>query len=375
MTRTLTTTAALLLTTTAVSAGGLERAATTFGPLFEDGNYVELSFGQVQPSVSGGVQVGPPLGVIDSGTISPDYTTFGAALKYDVDDRVSVAFIIDQPYGADVSYPAGDGAPLGAPGGIDYPINGSRAAIDATGFTVLGKYQFNDTYSVYFGPRAVRMDGFLQFSNASGTYDAEYGEDTAFGYVVGAAYERKDIALRIALTYTSELAFSHETTLDVGAPARVDVDDTEFTLPETITLDFQSGVAEDTLVFGSIRYVDWTTTEVNSFGFPGNPVVSYDDPVTTYTLGVGRRFTEQFSGSVSVSYEAEQDGLASNLAPTDGSTSVSLGGAYDFGNGFELSGGVRYIMIGDAETEIGPLSTEFDDNDAIAFGLKVAYSF
>ena len=373
--KSLTTTAALLLTTTAASAGGLEPAATTFGPLFEDGNYVELSFGQIQPSVSGGVQVGPPLGEIDSGTISPDYTTFGTAAKFDVDDRVSVALIIDQPYGADVSYPTGDTAPLGAPGGIDYPISGSNAAIDATGFTVLGKYQFNDTYSVYFGPRAVRMDGYLEFANATGTYDAIYEEDTAFGYVVGAAYERPDIALRVALTYTSELSFSHRTTLDVGAPSRVEVEDTDYVLPETITLDFQSGVAENTLVFGSIRYVDWTKTEINSFAFPGNPVVSYDDAVTTYTLGVGRQFTEAFAGSVSVSYEEEKDGIASNLAPTDGSTSISLGGAYDFGNGVELSGGVRYVMIGDAETNISVLNPQFEDNDAVAFGLKVAYTF
>ena len=365
MKKTLTTSAALLLTTTAATAGGLERAANTFGPLFEDGNYAELSYGQVTPDVTGSVTVPTAAGAveIDSGNVGESYGNFGAAIKYDVDANVSVALIFDQPYGANVAYPEGTGYPQ---------LAGATGEINSSGVTVLGKYQFNENYSFYFGPRAVSMDG----SVIIGAYDAVYAEDTAFGYVVGAAYERPEIALRVALTYSSELAFSHDTTvLPGGSSVRVDVPATEYTLPETITLDFQSGVAENTLVFGSIRYADWTVTEINSFGFPGNPIVSYSDPVTTYTLGVGRKFTEQFSGAVSVSYEAENDGIASNLAPTDGFTSISLGGTYDVGNGLEVTGGVRYIMVGDAVTALGPLSPEFSDNSAVAFGLSVGYRF
>lgn len=366
MKNTLTLSAALMLTTTAATAGGLERAATTFGPLFEDGTYVELSFGQIQPDVTGSAAT--PGGALESGNVGVDYTTFGAALKFDVTPDVAVALIIDQPYGADVKYPEGTG----------YPLAGADAAIDATGVTILGQYKFNENYSVYFGPRAVTMDGFAIIPGATGTYDATYAEDTAFGYVVGAAYERPEIALRVALTYTSELSFSHDTTI-VGLPDAA-VANTEYTLPAAITLDFQSGIAEDTLLFGSIRYAEWTQTEINSFGFPGNPLVSYDNDVTTYTLGVGRKFTEALSGAVSVSFEAETDGIASNLAPTDGNTSIQLGGTYDFGNGFEVTGGARYIMVGDAETRIpvpgvGILEPQFEENDAVAFGLKVAYNF
>ncbi|MEL6640365.1 MAG: outer membrane protein transport protein [Pseudomonadota bacterium] len=365
MTKTLTTTAALLLTTTAVSAGGLDRATLSPGILFEDGRTVQLSFGSVQPDVTGSAAT--PAGALDSGNVGVDYTTFGTALKFDVDDKVSVAIIIDNPYGADVSYPAGTG----------YPLAGSEAAIDSTGITVLGKYQFNENVSAYFGPRAVTMDGFAQIVTAAGLYDATYAEDTAYGYVVGAAYERPDIALRVSLTYTSELEFSHDTTI-VGVPDAA-VENTEFTIPQSVNLEFQSGVAADTLVFGGVRWSEWTVTEINSFGFPGNPLVSYENDVITYSLGVGRKFTENFSAAVSVSYEEQQGGIASNLAPTDGSTSISLGGTYDFGNGLEVTGGVRYIMVGDAETELatpfGVLSPQFEDNSATAFGIQVAYKF
>ena len=375
MKTTLTTAATLLLTTAAANAGGLDRATLSTGALFEDGTYAELSFGSVQPEVSGSVTLPAIAGgaTLETGNLGVDYTTLGAALKFDVDEKVSVAILLGDPYGADVDYPAGTG----------YPLAGSNAEINSFGVTILGKYQLNENASVYFGPRAVTLDGFAQVVTSAGLYDATYDEDTAFGYVVGAAYERPDIALRVALTYTSELDFSHGTTL-ATAGGDVDVAATEFTLPQSVNLEFQSGVAADTLVFGGVRWSEWTATEVNSFGFPGNPLVSFENDTTTYSLGVGRKFTENFSAALSVSYEEERDGVSSNLAPTDGSTSISLGGTYDVGNGFEITGGVRYIIVGDAETSLPipinadvtlPTTPEFQDNDAIAFGLQVAYKF
>jgi len=50
-----------------------------------------------------------------------------------------------------------------------------------------------------------------------------------------------------------------------------------------------------------------------------------------------------------------------------------LGGTYTMDNGIELTGGVRYIMAGDAITEL--LGAEFTDNSAVAVGLKVAYNY
>ena len=43
-------------------------------------------------------------------------------------------------------------------------------------------------------------------------------------------------------------------------------------------------------------------------------------------------------------------------------------------NGVELSGGVRYVDLGDATTD-APVSGVFTDNDAVAIGLKVAMKF
>jgi hypothetical protein len=43
-------------------------------------------------------------------------------------------------------------------------------------------------------------------------------------------------------------------------------------------------------------------------------------------------------------------------------------------SGLEVSGGIRYVDIGDATTD-APTSASFADNSAIGVGLKVAMSF
>lgn len=359
--------AALMLTTTAAHAGGLDRSGQSVGAIFEDGGYVELSYGFVQPDVTGSAAT--PAGALNSGNVGVDYGNLGLAFKYDIDDQVSVALIVDQPFGANVDYAAGTG----------YPLAGSNAEIVSKSLTIVGRYKFNENFSVHFGPRIIQMEGNANVVTAAGVYNADYEADTGTGYVVGAAYERPEIALRVALTYSSAVAFSHDTTLLAAPGVRVPVESTDYTTPESWNLEFQSGVAADTLVFGSVRWAEWTTTEINSFNYPGNPLVSYDDDTVTYSLGVGRKFSESLSGAISVGYEKANGGVSDNLAPTDGNTSLSVGGTYTLDNGIELTGGVRYIWVGDADTELptpfGLLTPEFEDNNAVAIGLKVAYNF
>lgn len=357
----LTVGAALMLTTTAATAGGMDRSGQSIGAIFEDGKYVELSYGYVTPSVDGNLG-----GVVNSGNVTPSYGTVGLAFKTDIDDKISLAIIIDQPFGADVAYIDSD---------LGYPIGGSAAQVKTSSITAVGRYKFNENLSVHFGPRYLTASGEYAasvFNPAIGAnsvrYASTYSSGSGTGYVAGAAYERKDIALRVALTYSSAIDLELDGT----------VGDLEARMPQTVNLDFQSGVAADTLVFGSVRWAEWSDGYITDLLF--GDLVTWDEDTMTYTLGVGRKFSDSFSGAISVGYEASQGGVSSNLSPTDGYTSVSVGGTYAMGNGVELTGGVRYIMVGDATTNV-PVSatavapTDFSDNSAIAIGLKVAYNF
>jgi long-chain fatty acid transport protein len=346
----LTVGAALMLTTTAAYAGGIDRSGQSVGAIFEQGTYVELSYGSVMPSVSG-TFTHPFAGDFASGNATPSYGSVGLAFKTDVNEKVSLALIIDQPFGADVNYDT-----------AGYVLTGTSANVASTAITVLGNYKFNENLSVHFGPRYLSASGhYTAVANGVPLYSSTYSSGSGIGYVAGAAYQRDDIALRVALTYSSAIDLALDGT----------VGDMNATMPQSVNLEFQSGVAANTLVFGSIRWAEWSEGHITDT--IAGELVSWDDDVVTYSLGVGRKFSDTFSGAVSIGHEKALGGASSNLSPTDGYTSLSVGGTYTMASGIELTAGVRYILAGDTTTET--IGAVFEDNSAVAIGVKVAYTF
>ncbi len=379
----------LALSTVSAQAGGIDRSGQSMAVIFEQGTYAELSFGSVSPDVSG-VQVvsfPPALGGTVAGSRSGDmtksYIQASAAMKHDYGDKLSVALILDQPYGADVEYGMGTG----------YFASGAFAQLRSEAVTTVARYKFNDNFSVHGGLRYQRLTAealipyiTLPVGPLAGTaYSVNGDRDDGWGYLVGVAYERPEIAMRVALTYNSTIRHSLDTT-ESSAIGLSNTSTTNVDTPQSLNLEFQTGIAKDTLVFGSVRWVDWSEFEIRPSdydtltgilaGGPGVALVSYEDDTITYNLGVGRRFTENWAGSVSVGYEPANNNFASNLGPTDGNWSVGLGASYTYDN-YEISGGVRYVRIGDAETRVGPFApaTSFKDNEAIGVGFKVAVTF
>lgn len=331
---------ALALLSTAAHAGGIDRSGLPFTWLFEKGNYAELSFGSVTPKVQA---TGNPYG-----DVAGDYTLLGMAVKLDLNERLSLGLQVDQPYGAK----------------IDYNIFGLNANLQSSAITAAVRHRLSDRIAVHAGVRYVSIEGTLQLPTGY-TAKQTFSKDSDLGYLVGATYEIPDIALRVALTYFSGTQHNHTS---IGAPAAVSPN--SINPPQSVNLDFQTGIAADTLLFGQIRWADWTNTQIVNGGVP---IVTYSQDAFTYSLGVGRKFSESFSGAVSVGYEEAQGGIASRLAPTDGYWSVGVGGTYTLEN-IKVTLGVRYVDIGDATTAALPVNS-FTDNSAIGIGLKVGWSF
>lgn len=336
----------LALGTAAAQAGGIDRSGQGIGAIFEKGNHAELSFGQVTPSVSG-VMLGIPL---NSGNMASSYSQVGFAAKADVNEKVSVAVIVDQPFGASVSYEA-----------AGYPLNTTNAIVATTSITLLGRYKFNDKFSLHGGLRQVAVHGHY---DPVGPYASVYSTGSDVGYVIGGAFEKPEIALRVALTYSSGTKFNLDGTLgDIVAE-----------MPQSLNLDFQTGIAADTLLFGSIRWADWTEGYITDT--MAGVLADYTSDVTTYSIGVGRKFNDNWSGAVTLGYEEAEGTLASNLSPTDGFTSIGLGATYTR-NTMKITAGVRYLDLGNATTESAGAfpGAKFSDNSAVAVGLKVAFAF
>ncbi|OWY18330.1 hypothetical protein B6V73_00545 [Thioclava sp. JM3] len=376
MKRVMTSMAALAIGAGAAHAGGVERSTQSVGILFEQGNYGEVSFGAFNPDVSGTVGGG----ALKSGDMAPGYGTLSLGYKQALNDQWDLAVIFDQPVGAKVNYPSGTG----------YPIAGSTATIKSAAITALARYKMPNNISVYGGLRSESVSGKASlYKGGANYYNLDTSQETDFGYVIGAAWEKPEIAARVALTYNSKIDHDFSATETVTTGGLGDgVYNTNFTttVPESVNLEFQTGIMKDTLLMGSVRWVHWTQFDISPEAYTYAPsaehpngrlaqgaLVDYSDNTITYNLGVGRRFNDQWSGAIMFGYEKHTGKPTGNLGPTDGFKSVSLAASYQATQNIKVTGGVRYVDIGDATTN--GLNGDFSGNDGWGAGLRVGINF
>lgn len=361
-----TATCALALLAGQGLAGGIDRSGQGVNILFEEGNYAQFTLSRVNPDVNGS----EPLAAPGSGTstdVAKRYNNLSFGYKHALNDKIDLAIIYDEPFGAHVHYTTG---PLSGGGFAGLPFDG-LAEIDSKALTGLIQYKFDNGFSVHAGVRAQSVEGVIQSSpgilQASSDYD--------FGGVFGIAYQKPEIALRVALTYSTAIdnGFTGTRTTLGATPVAFEVE-----MPESINLDFQTGVAANTLVFGSIRWVGWGGFNLTT---PGNVNwVNFTDDTTTYTLGIGRKINEKLSVALRFGYEsAGVRPSTSALSPTTGSKSVGLGVTYHVNEKLSISGGITYAVPGDQSYELVtgvPVSAiQFNDNKAIGGGIRIGYRF
>ncbi len=386
---------ALAMAPFAAGALGLDRSGQPVTLLFEEGNYAELSFGRIFPSIDG--RDIALLGEQTSGSVAENFSRVDFGLKYQFTDRISGSLSFDQPYGLNIRYP--DSVP-GGDGSL--ALGGTEAIVDSRAIEALARYEFNDAFSIHGGLRYQEIQADVRLSGAApgplSGYRSAFEADGDLGYVIGAAYERPEIALRLAVTYISGTTHdlpTRETLNGIGVgdlPAAAlglpvnpfsTNSDTRIETPEAVNVAFQTGIAADTLLFGSVRYAWYDDTRVSPVFYDtiqdgarnGDSLTTIEDGYAV-NIGLGRQLTDRLSGSVAIGYEDHSGDVVSPLAPTDGTKSLALGLRYETTTRFSISGGIRYDRLGDAD--IGPREqkvADFDDNDAVSLGLSVGYRF
>lgn len=365
MKRILCSAAALAAAASGAQTGGVERSTQSVAILFEKGRYAELSFGHFDPSVAGSVLGG----LLPSGDMSSSFNSWSLGYKMDIGDRMALAVIVDQPIGADVAYP-------GTFGPLSYPLAETTATLTSSAVTALLRYRFESNVSLYGGLRYQTVHGEVSIPLVEhpvlGGYTLDTNDDSELGYVVGVAWEKPEIAARVALTYNSAITHQLES-LEFGVVAA----GFETEVPQSLNLEFQTGIAKDTLLFGSIRWVDWSEFVIAPPAYllatSGQALVDYPNDRVTYNLGIGRRFSENWSGAVILGYEPADGELTGNLGPTDGFRSAGLAVTYTMDK-LKITGGIRYVDIGDATTN-PPVSASFSGNHGLGVGIRVGYTF
>lgn len=206
-------------------------------------------------------------------------------------------------------------------------------------------------------------------------YRVDFRPSTEPGYLLGMSYERPDMALRVAATYYSAIKHKIATRENLW-PGETR---TASTAPQSLNLDIQTGIAPGTLLFGQIRWTNWSQFRLHpqtlAAILPGRSLADMED-TTTYTLGLGQKLAANWSGFVAVAYDKRSDKAAlSPLRPTDGRLGYTVGVSYQQGQ-FKLTPWLSYQRLGSIDISSGGTTlATFDAESATAFGIKLGYQF
>lgn len=400
---------------TGAFAAALDRSGQSISAFLQPGNYFEAGISVLDPTVEGKAKATSGGGLLSD--MGDDYYFPTAALKLQPTEKLSVGILYDQPFGADATYSSSD--PLVAANTGLFHLNGESTAVELTtqNLSLILGYQPNKNLNFYAGPVYQTVEADVQLrgaaygsANALGKYNASIKEDSGTGWLAGFAYQIPEIALKASLTYRSEIDHKAETheygqsnilalVAQNPAAALYDVNTTTtITTPQSVNLDFQTGVMANTVAFANLRWVNWKEFSIRPEKFgqitqtlgaagqtPDNPngfdLVAYTDDQISATVGVGRKVNDKWAGNVSVGYDSGAGNPVSTLGPTEGYWNVGLGVQFSPAPNYFISGGVKYFMLGDAEAQPASMFgtdksiAKFEDNDAWAYGLKIGYRF
>lgn len=380
---------AILLSTlplSAVQAAGLDRSGQSISAFLQPGNYAEAGITVIDPDVKGKSTVNNPIADLRGekiGDMAEDYYFPSAAIKVQATDKISLGLIYDQPYGADSIYPTGNES-FSQVNLVNSKLETTQVEVKTNNITALIGYQPTENWNFYAGPvwqtveAKIALRG-VAYGNSG--YDIEIDEKEAWGWLAGFAYQIPEIALKTAITYRSEIDHKATSTESFGfgtfsSPLSPYL---TATTPQSVNLDFQTGIAADTLVFANLRWVHWSQFAVTPNFLKARSdsnLIDYSDDQWSATVGLGRKFNNKWSGSALVSYDSGAGNPVTTLGPTEGYWGVGLGGQYSPAENYFIQAGVRYMWLGDADAKAGPnLAGEFTDNTAIGYGMKIGYRF
>jgi long-chain fatty acid transport protein len=353
---------------TAANAGGFSRGTADTDILYEDGNF-NLRAGATYVSPSRKYSSVP----LNSEFVGYDaynsYMIPSAAIKLNATDDFRCTGTLTQPYGGGQHWP------------IPFGTSGKRSEeFSTTEWGMTCGYKFDLEKGRFWILGGLFYEDFnYELSAVGGAINVKLGA-TDWGYRVGAAYEIPEIALRAQLMYRSgtDYAATGDTTrlAPTGTPldglplgATLPIASGFGSLPQSVELKLQSGVAPGWLVFGSVKWTDWSVLDtLDLFITPTflRQNQYYWKDGWTVQVGVGHAFNDKFSGATSLTWDR---GVSTGWDLSSDTWTLGVGGSYkpDVGGEMRFGTGLTYLTS-DQETQYAPvLNNAADSGWAIAF--------
>ena len=354
------------------NAEGLERINIDPSFMFKEGSNAEIGFANIDPSLPAVKGTGSAFTFQSGLDVGKSFSALTGSVKTEMGDNFDLGlFYTSQGNGVGLDY----GTITGLQGNVTI-----KADLEIPTLAAIGKYQINDAMSVFIGAKQVSVKSGATLKLGTDTDNNvvpdvtshwELAKKSGIGAVYGAAYEMPEIALRVVLTIEDDIDLKIPATAKGGSAA---TGTATASIGDAMSLNFQTGVAEDTLLFGNIRRSNWKDNQVKvPYAVVGLQQISSFSDGDSYSLGIGRKINDDLSVSISGFYDGSSGGSISELAPTGATRTLSLGGRYAIADNADLSFGGSYSQRGDALT--ANYKASLTDSKVISLGAKVAFSF
>ncbi|MGQ3214921.1 OmpP1/FadL family transporter [Shinella sp.] len=397
--------AAGLLAATSAYAGGLERGGYNIDLLFDPSDYAaESAVTYVNPqrelnNVRDNTAEGGDLSLRPSNGIraTEGYWVPRIGFKASLGDAVDCMADYSEPWGAHLNQGANW---AGANENIETKIDSEN-------------YAATCSYSFAVGPGQLRVIGGGFYQEVSGfqerlvqdlggpvTSNAGVGrldlEGDGWGWRAGLGYEIEEYALRTSLVYNSAVDLDNISgTLDLtGLPVGLGGNPYagkktsiygSASMPDSLEFKFQTGVAPNWLVFGSVKWTDWSQLQSVPFcdtatrGLascktrnPANPVsgeitsidLLYRDGWTV-SGGVGHKFNDKWSGAASLTWDR---GVSTGIGTHTDTWTLGAGVSYAASENveFRVGGALGLLTSGSSAMVV---------RDGRPFGQRASYDF
>lgn len=272
---------------------------------------------------------------------------------------------------------------------LESNTEGTRVSVSSKNLSgVVGvKLGEDKRWQVYGGPVFQKVIGELHlrgdaYSGATG-YDASIPTSSEVGWLAGVGYTIPEIALKAALTYRAKI--DHDMPIGENFPLAklkgfeaAQTNKVTVKTPESVNLDFQTGINPTTLLMAKVRWEPWSDFVIRPKLYnavSGVNLLDYDKDSWLIELGLGKKLSDKLAVSGHVLWDSGAGDPVTTLGPVNGYWGTSLGAHYALTPEWSASLGARYIWLGDAKAKIpnGQQVGEFKNNHATVYGLRLTY--
>ncbi len=372
-------------------AGGFDNSGQPFDIIFGSGIQVSVKTTSTTADIDGSATssqadaVGGVNSVDAEFENSVDIDSAELGMRAAFSESVNCAIQIDTPYKTNteitddaLNYRPNLSAPFTAYNSLNADkLNGAEDTpivtnVDSTAFTFGCGYGLNigkGRLTLFGGPKFEILHGVFSGDilndgatgpNAGENDNIEYDMSSSYdpGYIAGIGYEIEEYAVKVSLAYHSSIEHEMEGTVTTGAflhssrPAS-DTVETEVKTPAAVNLNVQTGVMPGWLVFGSLRWANWSELTgldvVSSTGQLDVDLSLFDKDTLDYSFGVGHQLTDNIAllasfGSTITLDDDSDEGTSLRQAVGDNYT-FGFGGRYKVNDMISVNGGYAYTYI------------------------------